>query len=254
MRVRLLSLFVPVLSFLASCGDIRGLVSQDMPASTTDVVQEQSAILSTSVPATATPMPPTVTVEILTATPVAPSATPAEETVLDVAALDPATAAPTAAPTPINEVVHPSAPAHVQIATINLDKPLIPVGLDQNYVPIVPRHDIGWYQYSALPGQGENVVLWGHVLRFTDSPNIPAPFARLSEVPIGETITVYTEDEVAHNYIVTEHVWAMPDQVEYILPQGQERLTLVSCIGDKVIIDGSMEMSHRLITIARPAS
>jgi hypothetical protein len=27
---------------------------------------------------------------------------------------------------------------------------------------------------------------------------------------------------------------------------------MVSCIGDKVIVDGSLQMTHRLITIATP--
>jgi hypothetical protein len=30
-------------------------------------------------------------------------------------------------------------------------------------------------------------------------------------------------------------------------------LTLVSCIGDRVIVDGTVELTHRLITIAVPA-
>jgi hypothetical protein len=38
------------------------------------------------------------------------------------------------------------------------------------------------------------------------------------------------------------------------LPQGEERLTLVSCIGEKVIVNGATQMTHRLITIALPAA
>jgi sortase (surface protein transpeptidase) len=104
-----------------------------------------------------------------------------------------------------------------------------------------------------MPGTGENVVLWGHVLRFSYAPDIPAPFARVQELGIGAPITVYDANGYAHNYVVSEQVWALPSQVEYILPQGSERLTLVSCIGDKVIVNGSVaNMSHRLITIATP--
>lgn len=69
----------------------------------------------------------------------------------------------------------------------------MPVGLDSERVPIVPKHDIGWYFYSAPPGAGENVVLWGHVLRFRDAPEIPAPFARLHELQPGATIALYNE-------------------------------------------------------------
>jgi sortase (surface protein transpeptidase) len=95
-------------------------------------------------------------------------------------------------------------------------------------------------------------VLWGHVLRFKSTPRTPAPFARLRELAVGAEIILYNADGAAHRYIVTRQVWATPDQVEYILPQGRELLTMVSCIGDKVVVDNSVEMSHRLITIAEP--
>ncbi|NTU85700.1 MAG: class F sortase, partial [Chloroflexales bacterium] len=146
-----------------------------------------------------------------------------------------------------------SEPVRLVIPAIDLDRPLLSVGLDKRRVPIVPKHDVGWYNLSARPGQGENVVLWGHVLRFKAAPEIPAPFARLKELEVGARLTVYTADERAHPYVVVEKVWARPDQVEYILPRGRELVTMVSCIGDKVIVDGGVEMTHRLITIAAPA-
>lgn len=128
------------------------------------------------------------------------------------------------------------------------------VGLDKHRVPIVPKHDVGWYNLSALPGQGENIVLWGHVLRFKNAPKIPAPFARLKELNVGAKIVLYDKAGKAHHYQVTQQVWATPDQVEYILPQGKERITMVSCIGDKVVANGEVEMTNRLITIAEPSS
>jgi len=49
-------------------------------------------------------------------------------------------------------------------------------------------------------------------------------------------------------------VWVRPTEVEWMLPQESERLTLISCIGDKVIVGREVvDMSHRLITIAEPA-
>ncbi|HMQ31425.1 MAG TPA: class F sortase [Chloroflexaceae bacterium] len=145
-----------------------------------------------------------------------------------------------------------SEPVRLVIPAINLDRSLVSVGLDKRRVPIVPKHDIGWYNLSAAPGKGENVVLWGHVLRFKATPKIPAPFARLKELKPGARITLYTADGKAHRYSVVEQVWATPNQVEYILPQGKELVTLVSCIGDKVVTRGGLEMTHRLITIAAP--
>lgn len=147
----------------------------------------------------------------------------------------------------------PSDPSRIVIEDIDMDLSLMSVGLDANRVPIVPNHDAAWYNLSAQPGNGENVVLWGHVLRFKHAPNIPAPFARVRELNIGMPITIYNASGQAFNYTVAAQIWALPGEVEYILPQGSERLTLVSCIGNEVIVDGSLEMTHRLITIATPA-
>ena len=83
-------------------------------------------------------------------------------------------------------------------------------------------------------------------------PKIPAPFARLKELEVGDRLTIHTADGKRHRYEVIEKVWATPDQVEYILPQGRELVTMVSCIGDKVVTSAGVEMTHRLITIAAP--
>lgn len=145
------------------------------------------------------------------------------------------------------------APARVVVSQIGLDAPVVGVGLDANRAPVVPDHDIGWYNRSALPGQGENVVLWGHVLRFSYALDRPAPFARLKELEPGARITVYDASGRAREYILTQKVLAKPNEVQYILPQGRELLTMVSCIGDRVYLGNEVvDMSHRLITIAEP--
>jgi hypothetical protein len=196
-----------------------------------------------------TPLP---TLE-LTSVAASPPTFSADMSTEDLPLLHQEVAAPTAAPTPTGVVVPPSEPVQMRIDTIGLDQSLIPVGLDARNIPIVPQHDVGWYIYSAEPGQGENVVLWGHVARFQATPDVPAPFEHLHTASIGDPITVHTADGTAHNYVIAEQVWVNPDQIEYVLPQGREQLTLVSCIGDRVIADGALvDMSHRLITIAVP--
>lgn len=146
-----------------------------------------------------------------------------------------------------------SHPVWISIPAIEMNRPVLLSGLDEQGAPVVPKHDVGWYGLSAAPGEGENIVLWGHVLRFLDAPEIPAPFARLKDLPIGARITLTSRGGDSFTYVVRQKVWATPDQVAYIQPQGRERLTLVSCIGDQVIEDGEVtDMSHRLITIAEP--
>lgn len=164
------------------------------------------------------------------------------------------TKAPEAQPTPKPAQSAAGGPTRIVIADIKLDYQPVSVGLDRHRLPIVPDHDVGWYNLSSGPGQGENIVLWGHVLRFRSAPKIPAPFARLKELKPGASVVLYDSAGTEHSYKITQQVWVTPDQVEYILPQGKEMITMVSCIGEKVIQDGEVvDESHRLITIAEPA-
>jgi sortase (surface protein transpeptidase) len=150
------------------------------------------------------------------------------------------------------EVALPSRPARLIVPAIGLDLVPVPVGLDEQRVPIVPKHDAGWFTSSAMPGEGSNVVFWGHVLRWLDSPDVPAPFARLAEVPVGEMLTVVTEDGRERHYRIAQQIQVRPEEVQYILPTPSERITLVSCIGDKVIREGVLTKEFRLLTIAEP--
>jgi len=145
-------------------------------------------------------------------------------------------------------------PTRLVIDDIGLDQPLLPVGLDADSAPIVPKHDAGWFTESAAPGQGENIVLWGHALRFRDQPEVPAPFGRLNQLKLGDRMMLYDAMGKAYAYTITHQLWVTPDQVNYILPTGKERVTMVSCIGDQVIgRNGAVvNMTHRLITIAEP--
>jgi sortase (surface protein transpeptidase) len=151
------------------------------------------------------------------------------------------------------EPIRASTATRLVIDAIGVDRQAIPVGVDANANPIVPEHDVGWYNESALPGRGDNIVFWAHVLRFMNAMDIPAPFERLSELPLGARVTVYDDLGVAHEYAVTQRITVTPDQIEYMLPVGRERVTLISCYGENVVVGGAVvDMSHRLITIAEP--
>jgi hypothetical protein len=146
-------------------------------------------------------------------------------------------------------------PLRLVIWSIGLDRPLIPVGVDQFGEFIVPDHDVGWYNASAAPGQGENIVLWGHVLPFLNAPHLPAPFARVGELSVGSRITLYDANGAPHEYAVRQQLVVDPLEVGYVFRQGRELLTLVSCIGEAVVQNGAtVDMSHRLITIAEPVT
>ncbi len=170
-------------------------------------------------------------------------------------ALAPEVAPPTPHPVPNSSNptdVFQLVPVRVEIPAVDLDIEPVSVGIDEHRVPIVPKHDAGWYNASAVPGEGSNVVFWGHVLRWLDSPNVAAPFARVHELQPGAPIEITMSDGQQYSYRVTQQVQARPEEVQYILPTDGERLTLVSCIGDKVIREGVLTKEFRLITIAEP--
>ncbi len=206
-----------------------------VPPTPTALPSPTAPATATAAPtATATP-PPTPTMTATAPPTVAPTEVPPEP--------------PTSTPVPVRA----SPPVRLIIPAIGLNLKPISVGLDRQRIPIVPKHDAGWFNGSAMPGQGSNIVLWGHVLRWKATPKIPAPFAHVQALQPGAEIRVVTADGVTHRYRVAQLVWVRPDQVSYILPTESERLTLVSCIGDSVIREGTLTKEFRLITIAEPA-
>ena len=158
-------------------------------------------------------------------------------------------------PTPVAAVRQPAPaaqPARIVIPAIDLDLATVAVGVDEQHIPIVPKHEPGWFTSSAVPGQGTNIVLWGHVLRWQDSPTVPAPFARLEELDPGAVLSVVTADGKEWSYRVTQQLRVRPHDVQLIAPTLTERVTLVSCIGDKVIQNGTLTKEFRLVTVAEP--
>jgi sortase (surface protein transpeptidase) len=141
------------------------------------------------------------------------------------------------------------------IPKIGLDTPVLPVDLDRRGDPIVLKHDVAWYDRTGKPAEGTNIVLWAHVLRFKDAPNIPAPFARVQELQRGDRMSVTDAAGKRYNYVVIAQIRVRPDQVEYLAPTPLERVTLISCAGRSIIVNGEVvNMTERLATIAEPIS
>jgi len=244
---------------LSACG---GAQPTEQPASVPTAADSASAPAPTAEAATTVPteaaQAAAPTAELFRAEPTSPIA----QQPTDTSAQDAPTAtivpteaiAATAQPAADIEPGQPGEPTRIVIEAVGMDQQIVSVGLDKKRVPIVPDHEVGWYNLSAQPGQGDNIVLWGHVLRFRQTPKIPAPFARIKEVKPGAAVVLYDQAGKAHNYVVKQQLWVLPSEVEYILPKDKEMITLVSCIGDKVINNGEVvDESHRLITIAEPA-
>jgi sortase (surface protein transpeptidase) len=148
-------------------------------------------------------------------------------------------------PQPVAAVLPPK-PERIVIPQIGLDTPIFSVD------NTVPKHDVGWYQYSGRPTQGTNIVLWGHVMRWKDTPNIAAPFADVHLLNKGDRMTLVSASGEEHVYEITRQLRVTPDKVSYLGPTEHEQLLLVSCIGDKIVVNGELTKSERLLTIAEP--
>ncbi len=156
---------------------------------------------------------------------------------------------------PVPAGLAPQTPVRLVIDAIGLNIPIVPVGFDAAGDFVVPDHEVGWYSGSAAPGQGENIVFWGHVLPFLAAPDLPAPFARLRELAPGAAVTIIDAAGAPHSYVVTQQFRASPDQIEYVLTQGRELVTMVSCIGEGIYANGEVvDYSERLISIAEPVA
>ena len=239
-----------LLFFVTGCGEGQATVAVESPRPSPPA-PAQPASTTKPVEPTATPAPPTPVPATPTTPPTAPPATTEASLSSDLPALEPENAPPTPAQVKSNPSV-PSEPVRIIIPAINLDRELVAVGLDERRVPIVPKHDVGWFTASAKPGEHSNVIVWGHVLRWQDSPKVPAPFERIHELQIGAEMTVITADGAERRYRVTEQIQTKPEETQLLYPTLSERLTLVSCIGEKVIQAGALTKEFRLVTIAQP--
>ncbi|MCS6882597.1 MAG: class F sortase [Oscillochloridaceae bacterium] len=160
--------------------------------------------------------------------------------------------APTLEPAPAPAASR-SLPVRLAIPAIGLEVATVPAGADETGAFVVPDHDVGWFSGSAAPGEGENIVLWGHVLPFLARPHIPAPFARLREVSVGAQVVLYDASGRRHEYVVTQQMRVAPERTEFLFPRGREMVTLIACTGDQIVSGGAVvDFTQRLVVIAEP--
>lgn len=115
----------------------------------------------------------------------------------------------------------------------------------ENDIQDALRDGVVHYPGTAQAGSKGNVVITGHSSYFPwDSGRFKDVFALLHEVVVGDTIIVF-HDQHKFVYEVYEKKVVMPDQVDILTQEGEERLTLITCtpIGTNL---------KRLIILARP--
>lgn len=76
---------------------------------------------------------------------------------------------------------------------------------------------------SADPGEGGNIVIYGH-----NKNSLFGPTRWLKE---GDLIEITDENGTLYTYRVVKTVVTTPDDIEYVLPKSEEILTLYTCTG-----------------------
>lgn len=140
----------------------------------------------------------------------------------------------------------------LRIPAIGVDAPVVRKGLDVSRRMEAPDRpeEVAWYDFSALPGEGNNVVLAGHV----DFVGVgPAVFWDLWRVRVGDIVELELADGRIARYRVSglETVEEATAPVERIVgPTPAERLTLITCAGNYNPATGRYD--QRLIVVAVP--
>jgi LPXTG-site transpeptidase (sortase) family protein len=160
-------------------------------------------------------------------------------------------------PDPVR-AVHVSKVERVVIPSVAIDSKVIEVGWvveehDGRQVAVweVAEYAVGQHRGSANPGEGENIVLAGHVGGYGQV------FRDLYYVRPGEEITLYSEGQ-AYRYVISERLLVDEENApleqraanaRLIGPTGEEMVTLVTCWPPT----GDDKFTRRVIVRAFPA-
>jgi sortase (surface protein transpeptidase) len=142
-----------------------------------------------------------------------------------------ATATPLPTPPP-----NDSPMARMIIEKINVDAPVITLGLDEDLVPEVPDgpSEVAWYDWTSKPGWGSNAVFSGHVDWTINGQPVIGVFYYLHDVGLDDVIKVVLEDGTEYRYSVTANQ-AMsdddPDTIKVMGPTPNDVITLITCGG-----------------------
>ncbi len=111
----------------------------------------------------------------------------------------PPTAAATASPAPVAA----ARPVRVTIPQLDLDEDLVDLGIDDESGELQTPEDparVGWFEGGGKPGETYPTVIVGH----KDSVSGPAVFARLTELEVGEQVSVLDARGRRHTFEITE--------------------------------------------------
>ncbi|WP_084077374.1 class F sortase [Demequina sp. NBRC 110057] len=132
------------------------------------------------------------------------------------------------------DVAQVDGPVRLEVAGVDIDMPVVPVGVDDRGGMTIPEGALsaGWYRFGPAPGgSAGNAVLAAHV----DNADGLGPFARLREVVPGERVEVTTEGgaEILYEVASVEQTGKSDVDLSAVFdPDGPPALILVTCGGD----------------------
>ena len=132
-------------------------------------------------------------------------------------------------PEPVREV---TTPLRMTIDAIDVNGPVLTMGLEEGGIPEVPLNgqDIAWYDFSSMPGDGSNAVFAAHI----NWGGAPGVFADLSDLKPGDTVSLISQDgrdytyEVFRNFAVDPFD---PESLKVMSPTDTDTITLITCGG-----------------------
>jgi sortase (surface protein transpeptidase) len=139
----------------------------------------------------------------------------------------------------------PLHPVRIQIPAINLDDPVIGVGVNSKGemdVPSGKTHNVGWYKNGTMPGSMGSAVMDAHVF---------AAFSQLYKLHQSDEIDIVMSDGSTLKFVVVEsHTYPLSDvPAQKLFNSNDGRyLNLITCAGSLVADHSTYD--HRLIVYA----
>jgi len=135
------------------------------------------------------------------------------------------------------------------IASIGVDAPIEPVGLDAQHAMAAPSRldNVGWFSQGPAPGEAGDAVIDGHY----GLPSTPAVFRHLDQLRPGDTMQVIWPDGRQLQFrIATAAVLPAnsPAPADVFSRSGPARISMITCAGTWE--QGQRTYSERLIVTA----
>lgn len=112
--------------------------------------------------------------------------------------------------------------SRIKIDKVKLDLAVEPAIINNGVWPIAENNASHWVS-SANPGEGGNIVIYGH--------NKTKVFGPIRWLNLGDKIELTDKQGQVYEYKVSETVTVKPEEIKYVGPTNTETLTLYTCTG-----------------------